>query len=237
MQWLLRRSSFERFKDLEIDMTEENVYPLQFTALLLLLRLIPHANATTEKNHSIAATTNNIYSQLGINPNLLVSTSALPLLSRAALFRSLVSVYGTESLFSDPFHQVEDVSLTGSARIIVDHVLAEMSMCADKGTEFNMKQQKNGVFAGHAFDITMLICSHSLPLLRLYGLQTLETWLGRVDSDILFDPSLSVDVVFPLKITLTDDLRACLVDRFEQLSLMLCQAWSHPSKMVLCFLF
>ena len=99
-----------------------------------------------------------------------------------------------------------------------------------------VRSQASGILLGVLFDMTVYTCMESSsPEVRVYGLQTLESWLGRVDAEKL---TLAATQETQLSAqsggkgvegqSLRENLLACLVS----VSGMLTRAWSHPSKIV-----
>jgi hypothetical protein len=95
----------------------------------------------------------------------------------------------------------------------------------------------SGLFFGLIFEIASSLCLESAtPTLRLYGLQTMETWLGRIETENLCARVGTEDIVTgrdgqPVSIG-SKILRNMLISRLASISLMLTKAWSHPAKLV-----
>ena len=71
---------------------------------------------------------------------------------------------------------------------------------------------------GPLFSASAAICNHSLTIVRVYGLQTLEAWFGCLEPLLpSFSPSELVSIVLP---------------KLRLLSSLLIGTWSHPSKTV-----
>jgi hypothetical protein len=100
----------------------------------------------------------------------------------------------------------------------------------------------SGLFFGLIFEIASSLCLESAtPTLRLYGLQTMETWLGRIETENLCARVGTDDIVTgrdgqPVSIG-SKILRNMLISRLSSISLMLTKAWSHPAKLVSDFPF
>ena len=77
---------------------------------------------------------------------------------------------------------------------------------------------ENSLLFGPFFSASAAICNHSLTIVRVYGLQTLEAWFGCLEPLLpTFTPSELVSVVMP---------------KLRMLSSLLVGTWSHPSKTV-----
>lgn len=95
----------------------------------------------------------------------------------------------------------------------------------------------SGLFFGIIFELTASLCLESAtPTLRLYGLQTMETWLGRIEAENLCARVGTNDIITgrdgqPLSVG-SKILRDMLISRLASISLLLTKAWSHPTKLV-----
>lgn len=93
-----------------------------------------------------------------------------------------------------------------------------------------------GIFLGVAFDIICSLCYESIsPTARLYGLQTLDTWLGRVEAENLCARIMSEDISTGERggVTVrTRAIREALISRMYRISLLLTKTWSNPSRIV-----
>jgi hypothetical protein len=95
----------------------------------------------------------------------------------------------------------------------------------------------SGLFFGIIFEITSSLCLESAtPTLRLYGLQTMETWLGRIETENLCVRVGTDDIITgrdgqPVSIG-SKILRNMLISRLASISLLLTKTWSHPAKLV-----
>lgn len=98
----------------------------------------------------------------------------------------------------------------------------------------------SGLFFGIVYEITSSLCLESAtPTLRLYGLQTMETWLGRIETENLCVLIGTGDIITgrdgqPVSIG-SKILRNLLVSRLASISLLLTKTWSHPAKLVSFF--
>jgi hypothetical protein len=98
----------------------------------------------------------------------------------------------------------------------------------------------SGLFFGIVFEITSSLCLESAtPTLRLYGLQTMETWLGRIETENLCVRVGTDDIITgrdgqPVSIG-SKILRNMLISRLASISLLLTKTWSHPAKLVSFF--
>ena len=136
----------------------------------------------------------------GVHSLLRGHLSDLPIISRCAILRACLTV-------------LDDASLAN--------------------TSYSSAQQSAGldpisVLLGPAFSAVIAACSHSLPLVRLYGLQTLETWFNRLD-DFITPQSSHNDSVADSAV---DVQATVLMPLMRTVSDLLVTTWSHPSKQV-----
>jgi hypothetical protein len=98
------------------------------------------------------------------------------------------------------------------------------------------RSQASGILLGVLFDMTIYTCFESTsPVVRVYGLQTMESWLGRVDSEKLASLAAQNDSevvsggnqISSLRGKL---MRENLVSVLCTVAMMLSRAWSHPFK-------
>ena len=77
---------------------------------------------------------------------------------------------------------------------------------------------KDSLMLGPVFVFIMQVCNHSMPLKRLYGLQTLEAWIARL-------------LALPSELVLGGQSER-LMNNFRIVTNALTKAWSHPSRQV-----
>lgn len=80
------------------------------------------------------------------------------------------------------------------------------------------------LLVGPMFTFIMRVCGHDLPTNRLYGFQTLESWLARlltIPAELLFGTAAVGSAQF-----------AHITDNFLAVTSALTKAWSHPSRQV-----
>lgn len=137
----------------------------------------------------------------GVHTDLAANLPTLPIISRCAILRACLTVFDDFTLsLESPF----DVSGVSSG--------------------VNTSAGSRSILLGPLFSAVVTVCSHSLPLVRLYGLQTLESWFNCLDV-----------IVSPL--SLVDSLTAApqvdsLMPHLRTVSSLLINTWSHPSKQV-----
>ena len=136
----------------------------------------------------------------GVHSLLRGQLTNLPIISRCAILRACLTVFDDSSLASTSHSGVEQ--------------LAALSLTS--------------VLLGPAFAAVIAACSHSLPLVRLYGLQTLETWFNRLDDFITLQSNPTV----PVTDYAVDVRAAMLMPLMRTVSDLLVTTWSHPSKQV-----
>ena len=132
----------------------------------------------------------------------------LSMLSRCSLFRGFLSIY-------------DEVAITFcSARC-----MCKLSSPAEKEI-FSMCETivptGNGILFDQCFRIIQNICNQGTASVRLYGLQTLETWFNRVKNYCNANVCTNDDY------EIFDDI----IFKLSDISLMLTKTWSHPSKSV-----
>ena len=144
----------------------------------------------------------------GLHPELVDKVSELPMLSRCALLRACLTVFDTSCLLFSPKSSDRD-----SNGMLSEHSL----------------------LMGLAFDSTLAVCYHSLPVVRLYGLQTLEPWFGCLNIAILSlrqqrlqNESNCIDSY--------NEVVAVVLSKLRTLSSLLTATWCHPSKHVSCYI-
>jgi hypothetical protein len=136
----------------------------------------------------------------GVHSLLRGQLSDLPIISRCAILRACLTVF-------------DDASLANTSCSGVEHLAEQGSPC---------------ILLGPAFSAVIAACSHSMPPVRLYGLQTLETWFNRLDDFITLQSS-HIDSTADSAV---DFQAAVLTPLMRTVSDLLVTTWSHPSKQV-----
>ncbi len=242
MQWLLRynwncsNNTLLTLETLNNNSQKRNqIISLQYILITHLLQL-SHYNSTT--NISLD---DEIYHKFAVHSLFVQHLSSLPVLSRAAVFRSALSIFGLEAILTNPFQirdEIDSASDDNCDLLTEKNLMHIYNKCELNNTsttisiDSNISHSiyKNGIYFTTIIDIILHLCQHNIPLLRLYSLQTLETWLSRVESDI-YNPVELHKIVLLMDTTVTN-VSLVLLEKCQEMSLMLCSAWSHPSKMV-----
>ena len=132
----------------------------------------------------------------------------LELLPRSALLRSCMTVYDAQAMmFTSPINHTTNHITTPNSHTISPTIENTISPTID-----------NSLLFGPLFSASAAICNHSLTIVRVYGLQTLEAWFGCLEPLLpTFSPADLVSIVMP---------------KLRILSSLLVGTWSHPSKTV-----
>jgi hypothetical protein len=198
LQWIARFSLVSK----SVLLSPTNSTPsLQLLAILRLLDL-------SSKEHEVSSIAPEINKELlslalqyGLHPDLVKNLSTLPMVSRCAILRACLAVY-------------DDITL--------QHVITPSP--TEGALTLSSSSTDESLLLGPLFSATIAVCNHSMPLVRLYGLQTLESWFNCFDNSIL---NLS---------NITDSMKAVQVDlmfsKLNSISTILVSTWSHPLKQV-----
>lgn len=195
---------------------------MQIVALMNLLRIDNTANAPTRAPTIVrtnSASHQDLYKfalEVGVHEAIVKASESLPLLAKSALFRAMLSVYDDSSFAFVPslVHAGNDVEL--HLLQISSLLLGDLGTMVDKGDAIS-----NNLLLNYAYEMTLSMCNHHLPQVRLYGLQTLETWLGRIESVLAYMDNVNAH-----------SLQQFVIEKLAGVSLMLTKTWSHPSKLV-----
>ena len=126
----------------------------------------------------------------GVHSDLVANLPTLPIISRCAILRACLTVFDDFASFLESPSDSTGLSSAVSGSILL----------------------------GPLFLAVVAVCNHSLPLVRLYGLQTLESWFNCLDLTITSSSYVgSINSLIP---------------HLRVLSTLLINAWSHPSKQV-----
>jgi hypothetical protein len=204
LQWIARFSLGSESK-----VTSPAINPTPSLQLLAILRLLD----LSSKDPEVSSTASDMQANgellsfalhYGLHPDLVKNLSTLPMVSRCAILRACLAVFDDTTLQHVITHSPTDVTLTLS--------------------EFSGTETKESLLLGPLFTATVAVCNHSMPLVRLYGLQTLESWFNCFDNSIL---NLS---------NTTDSMKVFQVDlmfsKLHSISTILVSTWSHPLKQV-----
>lgn len=246
MQWLGRRSFIS-----SVELALEPTLPgLQVTAMLMLLSdgilekkeeidslegidSVDKSTSSSSRTHQQAAPAFAAYA--GIHPGLIAGIPCLPYLARCALLRAIMSVYPDSAMFFCPSNS----PLNSTYERVVCEWMSENSWTVSKPfvvpTAEAAECSSNTLILHALFDATKHACNHTLPDVRLYGLQTLETWFNR--STLIVIPEVGDGTL-----VLSHDskgsaqtvrgLRGRLIERLMEVSSMLTSSWNHPVKQV-----
>ena len=141
-------------------------------------------------------------SNSGVHSDLVRDLSTLPVISKCAVLRACLTVF-------------DDVTLS-------QKTLTDLS---------SPESGSSSLLLGPLFSAVVAVCNHSLPLVRLYGLQTLESWFNCFDIVITpISPALSD--ISHVSGSIEGGLHDVLLPRLRTISNLLINTWSHPSKQV-----
>lgn len=188
----------------------------------------------------------------------------IPYLSRCAILRACISVFDLSALMFQPnklndrniqdvlayvvtFNEDKQQSRVGYSNFFqinplqLEHVssliISELISTSGNNNDVSEYSWSSGLFFGVIYDLTSLLCLESAtPTSRLFGLQTMETWLGRIEIENLCARVGTDDIITgrdgqPVSIG-SQILRNCLIFRLASISSLLTKAWSHPAKLV-----
>ena len=139
----------------------------------------------------------------GVHADLHRNLPSLPIMSQSAILRACMTVFDDDTLLSCPVSSTLGLAET------------------DCG-------QQRSLLLGALFTAVVAVCGHSLPLVRLYGLQTLESWFNCLDLVIISTNEGSTASGNQ------DKKLQFLTPTLRVISALLVSTWSHPSKQVLC---
>jgi hypothetical protein len=152
------------------------------------------------------------------------SSAMATILARAAILRACISVFDKESLlWPNDFEKNKKKELLYG---IYESPLIE-----------NLENVKNsivspGLLLGCIFSQVLCVLQSTDPLLQVYGLQTLETWLGRVDIEGLGKYNKESQHSILLCNENNELSRILLFNKLYSISELLCRSWSHPHKSI-----
>ena len=219
LQWLGRMSAVSAVVDSSF---RPALTGMQVVALMNLLRIDNAANVPTRTptivrmNSASHQELHKFALEVGVHEAMVKTTESLPLLAKSALFRAMLSVYDDNSFAFVPslVRAGKDIEL--QLLQVSSQLLSDLGTMVDKGDAIS-----NNLLLNYAYEMTLSMCNHYLPQVRLYGLQTLETWLGRIESVFAYMDNVN-----------THSLQQFVIEKLAGVSLMLTKTWSHPSKLV-----
>ena len=199
LQWIAR---YRLSQNVTVETSPQHVATpsSQLSSILELLRLSPSITSPLP-NDELRDRLN--FPVAGVHPDLYRNLPTLPIMSQSAILRACMTVFDDETLLS-----------------------CSNSMTLDPAVSDPWQQRS--LLLGPLFTAVVAVCGHSLPLVRLYGLQTLESWFNCLD--LIIAPT---NEGTGGKGNLDAKLRS-LTPTLRIISALLVSTWSHPSKQVLC---
>jgi hypothetical protein len=173
---------------------------MQLTVILRLLNLTPQIAEQDVKLNSDYNPLNT-----GVHSELLSNLASFPIISRCAILRACLTAFDDEVLSAVTYRDYRHWATTTWS-----------------------SPQSSPILLGPLFDTVIAVCSHSLPLVQLYGLQTLECWFNCLDVAINPTEDFIVTDIFVSAKSRLDILTPLL----RRISGLLMSTWSHPSKQV-----
>lgn len=149
-------------------------------------------------------------------------SGGVTMLARVALLRACISVYDRTSLmWPNDFQRKSD-----------KHLIAGKynSMLAEFTEELDDITVSPGLLLGPIIELVTGFMQSTDPMVQVYGLQTLETWLGRVEGE-----GIGKDDKSNLSGLMFDEVklvRTLLLNKLYYISSLLCRSWSHPHKLI-----
>ena len=226
IQWLLRE---RLWKSGTSDATERSVAAGdQIATIICLLDLenqlgVSGCVSATKVLNCMAECSVVVGVQNDISKALMMPTGGITVLGRVALLRAAVSVFDIAALMWPNDFECG----------LEKHLIAGRYECCVGAATEKIEDENNvvpGLLLGSIFHLIISVVEHVNPQLQVYGLQTLETWLGRIDVEGIgkYDSSntsglLSIEQKM---------LRSLLLNRLYRVSHVLCRSWSHPHKLI-----
>ena len=120
---------------------------------------------------------------VGVHPTLCSCLAKLPVISRCAVFRACLNIYDDQSLLYVP----SCFALQGIERHVVSMRLLQRFPISfldiyRAGSGNQAEPYRLSLLVSYLFSCVLSMCNHSMPACRLYGLQTLEGWFGRLET-------------------------------------------------------
>ena len=226
IQWLLRERLWKRGTS---DATERSVAAGdQIATIICLLDLenqlgVGGCVSATKVLNCMAECSVVVGVQNDISKALMMPTGGITVLGRVALLRAAVSVFDIAALMWPNDFECS----------LEKHLIAGKYECCVGAATEKIEDENDvvpGLLLGSIFHLIISVVEDVNPQLQVYGLQTLETWLGRIDIEGIgkYDSSntsglLSIEQKM---------LRSLLLNRLYRVSHVLCRSWSHPHKLI-----
>lgn len=118
----------------------------------------------------------------GVHVEFINHFPALPIISKCAILRACLTVFDDQALSFTP--SLSSSTTTTTATSTITHIFPM--------SEYGTTLESDSLLLGPLFSATIAVCNHVLPLVRLYGLQTLESWFN------CFEVIIGTPVVLPL---------------------------------------
>ena len=173
----------------------------QLTVILHLLNL---TSQIAEQDVNLDSDYNPL--NTGVHSELLHNLASFPIISRCAILRACLTAFDEEVLSAAAYRDHRHWSATTWS-----------------------SPQSSPILLGPLFDAVVAVCSHSLPLVQLYGLQTLECWFNCLDVAINPPRDSTVTNMF----VSSKSRLSILTPLMRRISGLLMNTWSHPSKQVI----
>ena len=190
-----------RYRIAAVSGTAEMTPTTQLTIILRLLNLAPLIG----EEGDIELDSDMTSLSTGVHDDLLRHVASFPIVSRCAILRACLTAVDDEVLSAVAYRGPGTWATTTWST-----------------------SQSTPLLLGPLFDAVVAVCSHSLPLVQLYGLQTLECWFNCLDAAI----SGAKELISPNMFINKSRLEA-LTPVMRRISGLLMSTWSHPSKQVI----
>ena len=154
----------------------------------------------------------------------------MPITSKAAILRAVLGVFPIHA-FTTSRHEVSPIlcrlSWACDEGLVFKEVAAEANLqrsmepyiAIDENTAHKDNSYSKDILLSSIYSIVVSICNHSKPFIQFYGLQILELWLQRVEEYVTVHPNWM-------------NSKSLLLERLMEITSLLTQHWSHPSKKV-----
>ena len=223
VQWLLRERLW-----ISVSGKSEVPHPysgyqlVSIVSLLNLNKYITTATASAEEGlgaeFAAAVGVHHILSE-----SLLLPKGGVTMLARVALLRACISVFDrTALMWPDDFERKLERHLIAGK---YDCLMVEQTETIDEDVVV-----LPGLLMGPIIDQIIGFMQSTDPLVQVYGLQTLETWLGRIEMEGIGKNNKS-DLT-GLKFSEECNMRSLLLIKMYDISNLLCRSWSHPHKLI-----
>ena len=227
VQWLLRERLWSAASN-----RSETPHPYsgyQLVAIITLLNLDQYitASAVTPSGDKLFQSGEAYATAVGVHSiltnALMLPSGGVTMLARVALLRACISVFDrTALMWPNDFQRKSETHLIAGK---YDCMLGEFTEELDEETTVSP-----GLLLGPIIELVTGFMQSTDPLVQVYGLQTLETWLGRVEVE-----GLGKDNKTDLSGLLLNEahlIRTLLLNKLYHVSGLLCRSWSHPHKLI-----